>query len=178
MSRKQRVLTATSTVAEFSAKEAHVLLRKLQEIGHVTGAHLHQARQAVAEEVQSLVDRLQELRADAVALPAAVRSVRRARAATEKSPAATPARIKVAVPIKVSAKRRKIMQLQGRYLALMHKMPKAELAKFKAMIPKVGKEEVVKRMEAFVREHGAEAAVKPVSSKPKAQDRTAASKKK
>jgi len=153
MSRKQRARAATSAIAEFSAKEAHVLLRKLQEIGHVTAGHLHEARQAVADEVQSLVERLQELKADAVSLPAAVRAVRRARATTEKSPAATPTPIKVARPTKVSAKRRRIMQLQGRYLGLMHKLPKAELAKFKADIPKVGKEVVVQRMEAYVRKH-------------------------
>jgi hypothetical protein len=45
------------------------------------------------------------------------------------------------------------MQLQGRYLGLMHKVPKAELEKFKAMIPKVGKAEVVERMQAYVRKH-------------------------
>jgi hypothetical protein len=130
-----------------------VLLRKLQELGHVTAAHLHSAREAVADEVQSLMARLQELKADAVALPAAVRAVRRARATTEKSPVTTATPIKVARPTKVSAERRKIMQLQGRYLGLMHKVPKAELAKFKAMIPKVGKEVVVQRMESYVRKH-------------------------
>jgi len=150
MPRKKRALIGTSTVAEFSAKESHVLLRKLQEIGHVTSAHLHQAREAVADEVQSLMARLQELKADAVALPAAVRAVRRARATTEKSPAATPTPIKVARPTKVSANRRKIMQLQGRYMALGHQIPKSEMNKFREMIKAKGKEATVKAMETYV----------------------------
>jgi hypothetical protein len=178
MPRKKRALTATSAAAKFSAKESHVLLRKLQELGHVTAAHLHSAREAVADEVQSLMARLQELKADAVALPAAVRAVRRARATTEKSPVTTATPIKVARPTKVSAERRKIMQLQGRYLGLMHKVPKAELAKFKAMIPKVGKEVVVQRMESYVRKHGAKAAVKPLGATSKDEGHAAASKKK
>jgi len=148
MPRKKRALTATSAAAEFSAKESHVLLRKLQELGHVTAAHLHSAREAVADEVQSLMERLQELKSDAVALPAAVRSLRRARATTEKSPAATPTRRKR--PVTVSAKRRRIMRLQGRYMALGHQIPKSEMNKFREMIKTKGKEATVKAMERYV----------------------------
>jgi hypothetical protein len=53
----------------------------------------------------------------------------------------------------VSAEHRKVMVLQGRYLGLGHKIPKGELAMFKSMISKVGKAEVVERMQAYVSAH-------------------------
>jgi hypothetical protein len=59
----------------------------------------------------------------------------------------------------------------------MHKVPKAELAKFRAMIPKVGKEVVVRRMEEYVRKHGAPVAGR-LSPKRKAKGHAATSKKK
>jgi uncharacterized protein YbaA (DUF1428 family) len=42
------------------------------------------------------------------------------------------------------------MQLQGRYLGLMHKVPKGELAKFREMIKEKGKEATVKAMQGYV----------------------------
>lgn len=111
----------------------------------MTPAHIRAAREAVAHEVETIVQRLNHLK-DLVHLP-------RARASKPPAPART-VQPKRRVTTAVTPARRKIMKLQGRYLGLMHKVPKSELAKFKAMIAKVGKEEVVRRMETYVRKHG------------------------
>jgi hypothetical protein len=54
----------------------------------------------------------------------------------------------------VSAERRKIMQLQGRYMALGHQIPKSEMNKFREMIKTKGKEATVKAMQGYVAKKG------------------------
>jgi hypothetical protein len=151
--RKRRQRRATAAVEGIGLHEAAILLDKLHELGHVTVAHLREARNAVAREVEEIVARLAQLKEFAH-----VPVISQKPPKSVPTVVAHPARPAVKRPRKrtqapVSAERRKIMQLQGRYLGLMHKVPKAELAKFKADIPKVGKAEVVKRMEAYVRKH-------------------------
>jgi hypothetical protein len=152
--RKQKQRKEIAAVEPIGPNEAAVLLQKLRELGHLTASHLRDARSAVVREVEEITERLARLK-EMAHVPASSRK------APKSAPAvvAHPARPAVKRPRKrakasISAERRKIMQLQGRYLGLMHKVPKAELAKFKAMIPKVGKEVVVQRMEAYVGKHG------------------------
>jgi hypothetical protein len=147
MPRKKRALTATSAAAEFSAKEAHVLLRKLQELGHVTAAQIHEAREAVSREVADLSERLARLKDAAVQ----VVSRKPPQQAAER-PAWRSGRKQAKAP--VSAERQKIMQLQGRYMALGHQIPKSEMNKFREMIKTKGKEATVKAMEGFVAKKG------------------------
>ena len=42
------------------------------------------------------------------------------------------------------------MQLQGRYMALGHRIPKTEMSKFREMIKAKGKEATVNAMETYV----------------------------
>lgn len=42
------------------------------------------------------------------------------------------------------------MQLQGRYMALGHQIPKSEMKKFSELIKTKGKEVTVKAMQAYV----------------------------
>jgi hypothetical protein len=145
MPSRQKQTSAAVTAHEFTEKEAQVLLRKLQEMGHVTAAHIHSARAAVVREMETIIERLHRL-TSVTHMPAV-------RASVPAGPART-GRTKLRRDSAVTPERRKTMQLQGRYLGLMHKVPKSELTKFKAMIATVGKEEVVRRMEAYVRDHG------------------------
>jgi hypothetical protein len=141
---RQKQTSAAVVAQEFTASEAQVLLGKLEELGHVTPAHIRAAREAVAHEIKTIVEHLNRLK-DLIHVP-------RARASEPPAPVRTVQPKPRAAA--VTPERRKTMELQGRYLGLMHKVPKSELAKFKAMIAKVGKEEVVRRMETYVRKHG------------------------
>ena len=142
-----------TAVERIGLHEAAVLLEKLREIGHVTAAHVREARTVVVREVEEITERLARLK-EMAHVPASSRKAPKTVPAANAKPAwpvAERPRKRAKAP--VSAERRKTMQLQGRYLGLMHKVPKAELAKFKADIAKVGKAEVVKRMDAYVRKH-------------------------
>ena len=110
---------------------------------------------AVVREVEEITARLLQLK-EMAHIPASSRKAPKSVPAAKTQPAWPAAkRPKKRAKAPITAERQKTMQLQGRYLGLMRKMPTAELTKFKAMIPKVGKEEVVKRMESYVRKHEA-----------------------
>jgi hypothetical protein len=150
MPRKKRAHVGTSAVAEVSPHEAHILLRKLQEIGHVTAGHFRDARHALAREVEEIVARLAQLKGTAHAPVSSRKAAKSAVAAKAKParPAAKRPRKQAKVP--VSPERRKIMQLQGRYMALGHRIPKTEMNKFREMIKTKGKEATIKAMAAYV----------------------------
>jgi hypothetical protein len=151
--RKRRQRTPATAVERIGLHEAAVLLEKLREMGRVTASHLQDARRAVVREIEEITARLSQLR-ETAHVPASSRKAPKSVPAAKAQPA-WPAgnRPRKRAKAPVTAKRRKIMQLQGRYLGLMHKVPKGELAKFKVDIPKVGKEVVVRRMEEYVRKH-------------------------
>jgi hypothetical protein len=176
--RKRRQRRPAAAVERIGLHEAAVLLEKLHAMGHVTASHLQDARRAVVREIEEITERLARLK-EMAHVPASSRKAPKSVPAAKTQPASPAAkRPRKRAKAPVTAQRRKIMQLQGRYLGLMHKVPKAELAKFKAMIPKVGKEVVVQRMESYVRKHGAKAAVKPLGATSKDEGHAAASKKK
>ena len=152
--RKRRQRTPATAAEHLGLHEAAILLEKLREMGHVTAAHVREARTAVVREVEEITERLARLK-EMAHVPASSRKAPKSAPAAKAQPAWSPAkRPSKRAKAPVSAERRKAMQLQGRYLGLMRKMPKAELAKFKAQIAKAGKVAVVERMEAYVREHG------------------------
>jgi hypothetical protein len=149
MARRKRRQRRDGSATPIGTHEAAVLLAKLRELGHVTASHLRDARSAVVREVKEISAKLARLTGH---MPMISRKARKSVPAAEAQPASSAAkRRKKRAKAPITAERRKIMQLQGRYLGLMHKVPKAELSKFKAMIPKVGKAEVIERMETYVR---------------------------
>jgi hypothetical protein len=176
MARRRRKQQREAAVVErIGLHEAAVLLEKLRELGHLTASHVRDARNAVVREVEEITARLLQLK-EMAHVPASSRKAPKSAPAAKAQPAWSPAkRPSKRAKAPVSAERRKAMQLQGRYLGLMRKMPKAELAKFKAQIAKVGKVAVVERMEAYVREHGGPVAGR-LSPKRKAPFHAASSK--
>jgi len=136
--RRQRRPAATA-VERIGLHEAAVLLEKLREMGRVTASHLQDARRAVVREIEEITARLSQLR-ETAHVPASSRKAPKSVPAAKTQPAWPAAeRPRKRTKAPVSAERRKTMQLQGRYLGLMHKVPKAELAKFRAMIPRSAK---------------------------------------
>ena len=148
--RKRRQRKPAAAVEGIGLHEAAVLLQKLRELGHLTASHLRDARSAVVREVEEITERLAQLKEMAhvpVRSRKAPKSVPAAKA-QPASPAAKRPRKRAKAP--VSAERRKIMQLQGRYLGLGHQIPKSEMRKFREMIKAKGKEATVKAMETYV----------------------------
>jgi hypothetical protein len=148
--RKRRQRTPAAAVERIGLHEAAVLLEKLREIGHVTAAHVREARTAVVREVEEITERLARLK-EFAHVPASSRKPPKtvpAVVAQPALPAGKRPRKRAQAPI--TAQRRKIMQLQGRYMALGHQIPKSEMSKFREMIKAKGKEATVKAMETYV----------------------------
>jgi hypothetical protein len=148
--RKRRQRTPATAVEGIGLHEAHILLRKLQEIGHVTAAHVHEARSAVVREIEEITGRLTVLK-EMAHVPASSRKAPKTVPAAKAKPAwpaAERPRKRAQAPI--TAQHRKVMQLQGRYLGLGHQIPKSEMSKFREMIKAKGKEATVKAMETYV----------------------------
>jgi hypothetical protein len=119
-------------------------------MGHVTASHLREARSAVVREVEEITERLARLK-EMAHVPASSRKAPKtvpAVVAHPAWPAAKQPRKRAKAP--VSAQHRKVMQLQGRYMALGHRIPKTEMKKFREMIKTKGKEATVKAMETYV----------------------------
>jgi hypothetical protein len=148
MARRKRRQGRTADLERIGLHEAAILLEKLREMGHVTAAHVRDARHAVRREVDEIVARLARLKGMTHA-PAASASA--AEPAASRTGWRVGSRRQARAPI--SAERQRTMELQGRYLGLMHRIPARDLKKFKDDIPKIGKAEVVRRMEAYVRKH-------------------------
>jgi hypothetical protein len=146
MARRKRRQVKTVELERIGIHEAAILLEKLREMGHVTAAHVRDARHAVRREVDEIVARLARLKGMTHAL-----AVRAAEPAASRTGWHIGSRRRARAPI--SAERQRTMELQGRYLGLMHRIPARDLKKFKDDIPKIGKAEVVRRMEAYVRKH-------------------------
>ena len=152
--RKRRQRREAAAVDQIGPNEAAVLLQKLREIGHVTVAHLREARSAVVREVEEITERLARLKemahvpASSLKAPKSVPAV----VAHPAWPAAERPRKRAKAP--VSAKLRRIQQLQGRYMALGHRIPKTEMKKFREMIKTKGKETTVKAMQGYVAKKG------------------------
>jgi hypothetical protein len=148
--RKRRQRTPAAAVERIGSNEAAVLLEKLRELGHLTASHLRDARSAVVREVEEIVARLAQLK-EMAHVPASSRKAPKSVPAAKTQPAwpaAERPRKRTKAPI--TAERRKIMQLQGRYMALGHQIPKSEMNKFREMIEAKGKEATVKAMETYV----------------------------
>ena len=152
--RKRRQRTPAAEVEHLGPNEAAVLLEKLRELGHVTAAHVREARNAVVREVEEIVARLAQLK-EMAHVPVVSRKPPQRAVAVEAQPASPAAkRPRKRAKVPVSAKRRKIMRLQGRYMALGHLIPKSEMNKFREMIKAKGKEATVKAMETYVAKKG------------------------
>jgi hypothetical protein len=148
--RKRRQRRPAAAVEHIGLHEAAILLEKLRAMGHVTASHLRDARSAVVREVEEITERLAQLKEIAHVPVISQKPPKSVPAAKTQpaSPAAKRPRKRAKVP--VSAERRKIMQLQGRYMALGHQIPKSEMNKFREMIKAKGKEATVKAMETYV----------------------------
>ena len=152
--RKRRQRREAAAVDQIGPNEAAVLLQKLRELGHVTAAHLKEARTAVVREVEEIVARLAQLK-ELAHVPASSRKAPKSVPAAKTQPAWPAAkRPRKRTQAPVSAKRRKIMRLQGRYMALGHLIPKSEMNKFREMIKAKGKEATVKAMQVYVEKKG------------------------
>ena len=148
--RKRRQRTPAAAVERIGLHEAAVLLEKLREMGRVTASRLQDARRAVVREIEEITARLSQLR-ETAHVPASSRKAPKTVPAAKTQPAWPAAeRPRKRTQAPVSAERRKIMQLQGRYMALGHRIPKTEMKKFKAMIETKGKEATVKAMQGYV----------------------------
>ena len=148
--RKRRQRKPAAAAGHIGLHEAAVLLQKLREVGHVTAAHVREARTAVVREVEEITERLAQLK-EMAHVPASSRKAPKTVPAAKPQPASPAAkRPRKRAKAPVSAKRRKIMQLQGRYMALGHQIPKSEMNKFREMIKAKGKEATVKAMETYV----------------------------
>jgi hypothetical protein len=151
MARRRRRHGKKATAAEhLGLHEAAILLEKLREMGHITASHLREARSAVVREIEEITGRLTVLK-EMAHVPASSRKAPKSVPAAKTQPAwpaAKRPRKRAKAPI--SAERRKIMQLQGRYMALGHQIPKSEMSKFREMIKAKGKEATVKAMETYV----------------------------
>jgi hypothetical protein len=148
--RKRRQRTPAAAVETFEPYEATVLLQKLRELGHLTAAHVREARTAVVREVEEIVARLAQLR-EMAHVPASSRKAPKSVPAVVAHlawPAAKRPKKRAQAPI--TAQHRKVMQLQGRYLGLGHRIPKTEMKKFREMIKTKGKEATVKAMQGYV----------------------------
>jgi hypothetical protein len=148
--RKRRQRTPAAAIERIGPNEAAVLLEKLREMGHVTAAHVREARNAVVREVEEITERLAQLK-EFAHVPASSRKARKTLPAAKTQPASPAAkRPKKRAQAPITAERRKIMQLQGRYLGLGHQIRKTEMNKFREMIKAKGKEATVKAMEGYV----------------------------
>ncbi len=144
----------TKSEMMFGKDEARLLLQQLISTGIVSSRDVAGARRALNAEAEALDARLSELRA-----------------AFEGQRSASPRKPVVPVPTAVLASelaserrqskrrpltpaRKKIMQLQGRFLGYSHKIPKSEMVKFRKMIATKGKEATVAAMEKYVQTHG------------------------
>jgi hypothetical protein len=148
--RKREQGREAAAVEQIHPTESAILLNKLREIGHVTAAHVRDARNAVIREVEEITERLARLK-EMAHVPASSRKAPKSVTAAKTQPASPAAkRPRKRAKAPVSAKRRRIQQLQGRYMALGHQIPKAEMNKFREMIKTKGKEATVKAMQAYV----------------------------
>jgi DNA-binding protein H-NS len=145
--RKRRQRKPAAAAEHIGLHEAAVLLEKLREIGHVTAAHVREARTAVVREVEEIVARLAQLK-EMAHVPAATPKPETGAEEAPQVRRGSKRRRRAKAP--VSAKRRRIQQLQGRYMALGHQIPKSEMSKFREMIKAKGKEATVKAMESYV----------------------------
>jgi hypothetical protein len=158
--RKRRQRTEPAAAAPIGTHEASILFAKLMELGHISAGHLRDARSAVVREVKEISERLALLRGSTHS-PFSGRKAPKSVPAAEAQPASSAAkRPRKRARGAISAERRETQRLQGKYLGLMRKVEAKDLAKFKADIPKVGKAEVVRRMEAYVHAHESKGAAK------------------
>jgi hypothetical protein len=165
--RKRRQRKPAAAVDQIGLHEAAILLQKLREMGRVTASHLQDARRAVVREIEEITARLSQLR-EMAHVPASSRKPPKSVPAAKTQPAWPAAeRPQKRARGAISAERREIQRLQGKYLGLMRKIAAKDLAKFKADIPKVGKAEVVRRMEAYVHAHESEGAAKTARKRAK-----------
>jgi hypothetical protein len=148
--RKRRQRRPAAAVEHIGLHEAAILLEKLRAMGHVTASHLRDARSAVVREVEEITERLARLK-EMAHVPASSRKAPKSVPAAKAQPA-WPAgnRPRKRAKAPVTAKRRRIQQLQGRYMALGHRIPKTEMNKFREMIKTKGKEATVKAMQGYV----------------------------
>jgi hypothetical protein len=152
--RKRRQRKPAAAAEHIGLHEAAVLLEKLREIGHVTAAHVREARTAVVREIEEITERLARLK-EMAHVPASSRKAPKTVPAAKTQPAwpaAERPRKRTKAPI--TAERQKIMRLQGRYMALGHQIPKSEMNKFREMIKAKGKEATVKAMQVYVEKKG------------------------
>jgi hypothetical protein len=152
--RKQKQRKEIAEVEPIGPNEAAVLLQKLRELGHLTAAHVREARNAVVREVEEIVARLAQLK-EFAHVPVISRKAAKSAVAAKSQPASPAAkRPRKRAKAPVSAERRRIQQLQGRYMALGHRIPKTEMNKFREMIKTKGKEATVKAMQGYVAKKG------------------------
>ncbi len=151
--RKRRQARERDAFEQLEANEAAVLLEKLRELGHVTAAHLRDARNAVSREAENIADRLSWLKGSVQIPKVGRKPPKRAAASPQVRPGAKGAGRKTKGRVPVSAERRKVMELQGRYMALGHQIPKLQMQKFRKMIETKGKEATLKAMQAYVESH-------------------------
>jgi hypothetical protein len=160
--------TATTIL---SPGQATYVLEKLRKAGHVTATQIKGYLADMGREIRDLEDRLRRLRQAAGSTeirttgqegvhgaPAAKRAVagpRRKRgrpAGSTKKAAPTPAPDTTAKPRKrkftVTAKVLASRELQGRYLALLNKMPKGKRGYYTKLAKEKGREAAIKEMKA------------------------------
>jgi hypothetical protein len=142
-------------VVQIPPGEAVFLIEALTLDGRIDSKTLDEYRSRYSAEIQSLERRLAQLRAatgGSVVIAAAGAAV--AAAGRTVVRAARRVRQKTATKTRksVSPKRARTRELQGRYLGLMHQIPKAVVkSQFgKDAIAKKGKETVIVEMQAFI----------------------------
>jgi len=163
----------SKSAGTFTKDEAKLLLEQLIVAGLVKSRDLAEARRALDFEVVAIQARLSELKAA---------SADQSPASPRKPAGAAPKAVVVSEsssglrqqkrPLVTTPARKKTMQLQGRFLGFMHKIPEAEMVKFKAMIAEKGKAAAVDEMEKYVKAHAAEGAGKASSRRRRRKSRS------
>lgn len=149
--RKRRQRREPAAAAPIGTHEAAILLEKLRELGHVTALHLRDARSAVVREMKEITAKLATMKGS-MHVPAIGRKAPKSVEPPQPAPPAAKRKRRAKAP--VTAKRRRIQQMQGRYMALGHQIPKSEMKKFREMIKTKGKEATVKAMQGYVAKKG------------------------